>query len=62
MFGKLFGAAVDLVTLPVDIVDVGVDLLSGGDGSKKSREGSLISPLLEIRDDIADDLRNLDKN
>ena len=62
MFGKLLSFGVKVVTLPVDIVNVGVDNMTGGDMSKRSRNQLPISgDLAKVRDQIAKDLEELDK-
>lgn len=35
MFGKVLKAAVKIGTAPLDIGDVGLDVLTGGDGSRR---------------------------
>ena len=56
MFGKLLGTAIRAITLPVDIVNIGTDILVGGDGSKRSRTdgSSPFGMLEEIRDKVAE--------
>lgn len=60
MFGSLLSAATRIVTSPVDIVDIGVDVVTGGDGSKRSRRDSLLSGVLDTRDDVAKSFKELD--
>ena len=60
MFGKVLKAAVKIGTAPLDIGDVGLDVLTGGDGSRRSRKNSLLSPLTEMRDNFANGLGELD--
>lgn len=52
MFGKLFSGVIKLVTLPVDVLESGLDVITGGDGSKESKESSDIPRLGELRDGI----------
>lgn len=37
MFGKLLSSAIKVATLPVDAANAAADLVTGGDGSKHSR-------------------------
>jgi hypothetical protein len=61
MFGKFLSTAIRVVTLPVDAVNVGMDIATGGDGSKESREDvPLTSDLEKLRDAIADTAEDLD--
>ena len=61
MLGKLLGKTLDIVTLPLDVVSIGMDHLCGGDGSKKSRSYGEFSTLEDLRDSISDHLRDLDE-
>lgn len=60
MFGSLLGGITKAVTLPLDVVDIGLDIVTGGDGSKYSRRDSVLSPIVDIRDDVVDSLNELD--
>ena len=60
MFGKLLGSAIKIATLPLDVVDVVLDVADGGDGSKRSREqGDNI--LTNIRDGVIDAVEAIDE-
>lgn len=64
MFGKILSTAVEVVTLPIDVADIGMDVLVGGDGSKASREQNDATPtrlLTDIRDGICETLEDIDK-
>jgi hypothetical protein len=62
MFGKLLGKAIEITTLPLDVVNIGMDHLCGGDGSKKSRtEDSPFGLFEEIRDSIVDHVEKIDE-
>ena len=52
MFGKLITGIIKVATLPVDIVESGFDIVTGGDGSKASKEMSAMPRLGELRDGI----------
>lgn len=61
MFGSILGSLVKVATLPIDVVDITLDVATGGDGSKRSRKNSL-SPLTmvtDIRDAVVDELEEL---
>lgn len=52
MFGKLISSVVKVVTLPIDIVESGVDVVCGGDGSKQSKNQSDMPRLGSLRDGL----------
>ena len=62
MIGNLLSKAVKVVTVPLDICDAGVDLMTGGDGSKSSRESlkDAVPCLSSLRDAVCDVLDELD--
>ncbi len=55
MLGKLLGQAVSgvvkIATLPIDVAESGIDIISGGDGSKRSKKQGF-APLSDLRDGI----------
>ena len=61
MLGKLLSSAVRLVTLPVDIVETGVDLATGGDGSLRGLKQADLPLISEFRDAVAETLEKIDK-
>jgi hypothetical protein len=61
MIGKLLGAAVRIVTLPVDIVEITLDMATGGSGSKASRKSSDMPMLSNLRDKVAETLEEIDE-
>lgn len=62
MFGKLLSSTIKIATLPVDAVNVGFDVLCGGNGSKHSRtELPTPTSLLEqVRDRVAEAAEEID--
>ena len=60
MIGKLLSGALKIVTLPVDIVEIGMDMATGGDGSKQSRNSTDLPMVSNLRDKIADTLEDID--
>lgn len=60
MFGSLLKGVTKIATSPLDVVDIGVDVVTGGDGSKRSRRDSPLSGLIDMRDDVADAFEELD--
>jgi len=63
MFGKLISGLVKVVTLPVDVLESGIDVIAGGDGSKRSKESSDMPRLGELRDGICKGIEDtLDKD
>ena len=63
MFGKLLGSAIRIVTLPIDAVNIGLDLATGGDGSKESRTDFPSPTALaeQIRDKLAEAAEEIDE-
>jgi hypothetical protein len=61
MIGNLLGKAIRVVTLPVDAANIGMDLICGGSGSKKSRmDDNPIALLEELRDKVAETAEKID--
>jgi len=63
MFGKLLSSAIKTVTLPIDAANAGVDLITGGDGSKHSRMEDSPNPFQlaeKLRDAVADAAEDID--
>ena len=62
MIGKLLSKAIKVVTVPIDIAEVGIDLITGGSGSKRSREKlkDEIPMISSLRDEVCDVLEDLD--
>lgn len=63
MLGKLLSVVIKTVTLPVDATNAGMDILSGGDGTKDSRmnnDGSPFTMLENLRDRISDSAKDID--
>ena len=64
MFGDLISSAIKIVTLPVDAASATLDVVTGGDGSKKSRNSpdnpNPLSLVEEIRDAVADAAEDID--
>ena len=61
MFGKLISTAIKVVTLPVDAVESALDLATGGDGSKQSKNQSDVPRLSQLRDAICDTAEEIDR-
>lgn len=59
MFGSILGSIVKVATLPVDVVDITLDVVTGGDGSKQSRKASPLSMITDVRDAVVDELEEL---
>lgn len=64
MFGKLIGSAIRVVTLPVDAANAAMDVATGGDGSKRSRNApDNCSPFAlaeQVRDSVAKAAEEID--
>lgn len=67
MFGKLLSSAIKIVTLPVDAAAAATDIVTGGDGSKRSRtsDGDVFPNVLgaaeELRDRVAEAAEDIDQ-
>ena len=59
MIGKLLSGVVKVVTIPVDVAEIVLDVATGGDGSKQSRHDLDISPT-KLRDDVCEALEEID--
>jgi len=63
MFGKLISSAIKVVTLPIDGANAAMDIMCGGDGSKRSRLRHGVDPLADLerlRDRVADAAKDID--
>ena len=65
MFGKLLSSAIKIATLPVDAANAAADLVTGGDGSKRSRNHNpdFPNPLSfaeKLRDKVAEAAEDID--
>ena len=58
MFGKLITGIIKIATLPVDVVESVVDVATGGDGTKESKERSGMPRVGELRDGICDGIED----
>jgi hypothetical protein len=62
MFGSLLSTVIKTVSLPIDAANAGLDILTGGDGSKEGRlEIPLSGDLEQLRDAIADVAKDIDE-
>lgn len=63
MFGELLSKVVKTVTLPIDAINIGVDHILGGDGSKTSRQDNEtpFETIGNIRDSFCKNIKDLDK-
>jgi hypothetical protein len=64
MCGKLISGVIKIATLPIDIVESGFDVVTGGDGSKKSKEMSDMPRIGALRDGLCKGIEDAldDKN
>lgn len=62
MLGKILSGVVKTVTIPLDVLDVGIDLMTGGDGTKRSRKKLAKSVPLPstIRNEVCKILEEID--
>ena len=65
MLGNIISSAIRIATLPIDAANAGMDIVTGGDGSKRSRNHpDNCSPLAlaeQIRDSVADTAESIDE-
>jgi hypothetical protein len=63
MIGNLLGKTIRVVSLPLDAVNAGFDILTGGDGTKRSRTDLPFPTALleELRDRVAEAAKEIDK-
>ena len=57
MLGKLIATGIRVATLPIDILESGMDVLCGGDGSKESKHMG-DNFLSEIRDGVCEGIED----
>jgi len=66
MIGNLISKTIKIVTLPLDAANVGLDIATGGSGSKRSRTNyndcSPLGDLERLRDKIAEAAKEIDDN
>ena len=60
MFGKVLSGAIKVITSPIDVVESAADVVTGGDGSKRSKKQA-DNFMSEIRDGICKGLEDMDK-
>lgn len=63
MFGKLISSAIRVTTLPLDAFNAGLDLASGGSGTKASRHSDDLNPFVgleKLRDEVAKTAAEID--
>lgn len=63
MIGSILSTVTKVATLPVDLAAIGIDVATGGDGSKSSRQDNpfnLAQSAGDLRDEILDALEELD--
>lgn len=56
MLGKLLSKTIKIVTFPVDVAEVGMDMMCGGDGSRKNDPFGLS----KVRDKVCDKIEDID--
>lgn len=63
MTGKLLGTSIRVFTLPIDAANAGFDIITGGDGSKRSRtdDWNPLGAIEELRDRIAETADEIDE-
>jgi hypothetical protein len=60
MIGRLLSIGLRVVTLPVDIGEIVLDRMCGGDGSRKDLKATGMAPS-DVRDQIAELLEEIDR-
>lgn len=65
MFGKLISNVIKVATLPVDAASASLDIITGGDGSKRSRKGNESFPnpfalIEEVGDRVCESAEGID--
>lgn len=61
MLGKFLSETIKVVTMPIDVGESLLDVLIGGDGTKKSKQFSDCNIVSAIRDGICRGLEDCDK-
>jgi len=60
MIGKLLSRAIKIATCPIDVAESALDVVTGGDGSKRSKQESDVPRLGNLRDGICKGLEDID--
>ena len=60
MIGKLISGVVKLATLPIDVIEIGADLITGGDGSRRELK-DVVPMASNLRDKICEQIEEIDK-
>lgn len=60
MIGKFLSSAIKIVTLPIDAVEIGFDMVTGGDGSRRQLK-SVMPQVSDLRDKICDAAKEADE-
>ncbi len=61
--GKIIGTGIRVVSLPLDAANAGLDIATGGSGSKRSRNSDDFNPLSaleQLRDEVAETADEID--
>lgn len=61
MIGKLLSTVTKIATLPVDVAEVTLDVVTGGDGSRQQMKDANMPMLSELRDGICEVMEDIDK-
>lgn len=58
--GKLLSSALKIVTLPVDIVEIGADMATGGNGDRRELKDAFPCAS-SLRDKVAETIEKIDR-
>ena len=63
MFGSILGTVARVAVLPAAVADAGMDILCGGDGSKRNRNltDSPLNGVVQLGEAIAEACEEIDK-
>jgi len=56
---NFISGAVKIITLPIDAVEIGIDLTIGGDGSRRELKQCDLPLLSEFRDSVTDVIKDI---
>jgi hypothetical protein len=59
MIGKLLSGAIKLVTLPVDVIEIGADLMTGGNGDRRGLK-DVVPMASNLRDAVCKTIEKID--
>lgn len=61
MIGKFLSGVIKVATIPIDIAETGLDLATGGDGSRKELKQADLPLISTLRDEVTKAIEKIDE-